>query len=133
MDLLTLRQPHFGFEPGGGLPRRYPYWRDAGFWLTLVWIAPVVYCLIRLVHLSMLQHAAWWILLLLALVLLSHPAVVFWMLWDSWRWDLPHRGAIVLWAAISGPLWVFWYFFFRQGWVMDAQREARLHKLGLWH
>lgn len=129
LDLLPFRVPRFEIEPEPDLPRRYTFWRDVGFWTAIAWLLWVAYLLWLVIRSFSPQGSDGWVFVCVAVVVLSHPTVIFWMLWDSWRWHLPHRGEIVLFSALTLHLWFFWYFMFRNGWVMEAKRARRLHQL----
>lgn len=136
-----LRDPKFGYSPGHGLPRPWKFYKDPGLYLTIaVLCAWAVLFRAWVVLPSIVSapladgHATAAEMGIVAAVLIVaafHPLLALWVAWDSYRWDYPHRLVYVCLISMLSLLVFLFYLHARSGWVMEAQRQARMHRLGL--
>lgn len=118
------------FSLPAALPRPYPVLRDSLFWvitglyLLLGTVLTIIFHDIFAVH-SLAD--AWPGLVMLGILLICGPGLTYWILWDTWRWDIPERTLYVTVALLGGILGVSRYFFVsRPEYIARAQLDRGL-------
>ena len=126
----VLRWPKPEFEPEPGLPRPWPFWRDVWFWPALLIPGPIAtagWIFFIAIARRLAEFPDGWLYIALTMpVCLFLSAITLWIVWDSYRWNIPSRTLYALAGVVSSGIFLMYYCVLRQEWVMEAKRANRL-------
>jgi hypothetical protein len=83
---------------------------DGAFWCLLVYLAP--YGLVGYSIISALRPQGGsdsTIAVIVAVIICSYPALLFWIAWDSYRWGMPNRALLLAACVLFGWLGAGYY------------------------
>jgi len=109
-----------------GLPRTWRFWCDPMFWAYTAWEIVLVIVFAYSFNPRFYLNLAYGPVLFFWLVQMLLWASVYWLIYDTYRWMIPHRWLYFWFAALFWLLGFPYYLYRRPEYLQELERRRNL-------